>query len=102
MLLRARALCGGGVDARGGEYRLSAKTSVDQGPESEQREIPAPGSRAARFITGVTWDDLPAEVVRKAKLCLADTLASMVAGRVTSSSKIAAELAMDWWPATDA
>jgi len=48
----------------------------------------APGA-AARFIAGLSWADLPAEVVAKAKLCLADTLAAAIAGRVTRSSAIA-------------
>jgi len=61
----------------------------------------APGI-AARFIAGLSWADLPAEVVAKAKLCFADTLAAAIAGRAASSSAIAAGLAASWWPAGEA
>jgi len=60
-----------------------------------------PGA-AARFIAGLSWADLPAEVIGKAKLCFADTLAAAIAGRVTRSSAIAAGLSASWWPAGEA
>ncbi|MEV1178627.1 MmgE/PrpD family protein, partial [Nonomuraea sp. NPDC049784] len=55
-------------------------------------------SPAARFITGLTWDMLPGEVIERAGMCLTDTLAAMLAGRATRAARVAADLAHDWWP----
>jgi len=57
---------------------------------------------AARFVAGLGWDDLPPDVVAKAKLCFVDTVAAMIAGRVMDSSAIAAGLAATWWPSDEA
>jgi 2-methylcitrate dehydratase PrpD len=57
---------------------------------------------AADFAARLSFDDLPADVVLRAKMCLADTLAAMIAGRQTASTRIAAELAAAWWPAPEA
>lgn len=59
---------------------------------------PVRTSPAAAFITDLTWQDIPEPVARRAALCLMDTLAAMLAGRTTASSRIAAELAASWWP----
>ncbi|MFG1944118.1 MmgE/PrpD family protein [Nonomuraea sp. NPDC048826] len=55
-------------------------------------------SPAARFITGITWDQLPREVIDRAVMCLTDTLAAMIAGRASRSAMIADDLARAWWP----
>jgi 2-methylcitrate dehydratase PrpD len=52
----------------------------------------------ASFITGLTWDDLPQDVVKRAVLCVIDTLGAMLAGRGARSTMIAAETATAWWP----
>jgi 2-methylcitrate dehydratase PrpD len=57
---------------------------------------------AVEFAARLSFDDLPADVVLRAKMCLADTLAAMIAGRQTASTRIAAELAAAWWPAPEA
>ncbi|MEO3887311.1 MmgE/PrpD family protein [Nonomuraea sp. B5E05] len=57
---------------------------------------------AARFITELTWDALPPEVIERAVMCLTDTLAAMIAGRTTTSSLVADDLARTWWPAGSA
>ena len=59
-------------------------------------------TRAVEFAARLTFDDLPADVVLRAKMCLADALAAMIAGRQTASTRIAAELAGAWWPAPEA
>ncbi|PZG18947.1 MmgE/PrpD family protein [Nonomuraea aridisoli] len=56
------------------------------------------GSPAAEFITRLTWDRLPAEVIERAVMCLTDTLAAMLAGRTAASARAAAGLAHAWWP----
>ncbi|MDV3129484.1 MmgE/PrpD family protein [Mycobacterium sp. 21AC1] len=56
-------------------------------------------SPAARFITGLTWDQLPRTVIDRAVMCLTDTLAAMLAGRSSRSAGIADDLAHAWWPA---
>jgi len=56
----------------------------------------------ARFIAETTWDTLPAEVREKARLCMADNLAALLAGSVTRSSAIAAEFAQKHLPGTEA
>lgn len=56
----------------------------------------------ASFIADTTWDSLPPEVQEKARLCLADDLAALLAGSVTRSSAIAAEFAGKHLRGTDA
>jgi 2-methylcitrate dehydratase PrpD len=63
---------------------------------------PSGASPAAAFITGLTWEDLPPQVVRRAVMCVIDTLGAMLAGRSARATKIAAETAGAWWPAQGA
>lgn len=59
-------------------------------------------SPAASFITTLRWQDLPDPVIRRAVMCLVDTVAAMLAGRPAESTRIAADLATAWWGAGDA
>jgi 2-methylcitrate dehydratase PrpD len=56
-------------------------------------------SPAADFITELTWEQLPREVIDRAVMCLIDTLAAMLAGRASTSARVADDLARAWWPA---
>ncbi|MFB4283901.1 MmgE/PrpD family protein [Nonomuraea sp. MTCD27] len=56
-------------------------------------------SPAATFVTQLTWDLLPREVIDRAVMCLTDTLAAMLAGRMSRSARVADDLAHAWWPA---
>ncbi|GAA1748479.1 MmgE/PrpD family protein [Nonomuraea bangladeshensis] len=56
-------------------------------------------SPAAAFITGLTWERLPREVIDRAVMCLIDTLAAVLAGRASKSALVADDLARAWWPA---
>lgn len=90
---------------------MTAGTSVPIGDGQAQPAVGGPAatarqaagaSDAARFITGLSWDDLPRDVVRRAAMCVTDTLGAMLAGRGARSSVIAAETAAAWWPAPEA
>jgi 2-methylcitrate dehydratase PrpD len=71
-------------------------------PHTLQRRSCRTAGVVARFSARLRWPDVPPEVAEKAKLCLIDTLAAMIAGRVTSSSAIAAGVAAAWCPAPEA
>lgn len=59
-------------------------------------------SPAALFIMGLTWEDLPRNVARRAVMCVIDTLGAMLAGRSAQAASIAAETAAAWWPMPEA
>ena len=50
-------------------------------------------SLAVRFILETQWDGLPAEVQKKARMCLMDDLSATISGSRTRVSRIAAEFA---------
>jgi 2-methylcitrate dehydratase PrpD len=50
---------------------------------------------AARFVAGARWEDLPIAVQRKARMCLADSLAATIAGTLTRVSRISADYASE-------
>jgi 2-methylcitrate dehydratase PrpD len=54
--------------------------------------------RAAGFIASVRWNDLPAQVQWKARMCLVDNLAALLAGTLTDVSRISADHAAELWP----
>lgn len=56
----------------------------------------------AEFVAGVTWEDLPAEVRRTARLALMDTLGATLAGIPAQVSRITAEFAHRVWPGEEA
>ncbi len=56
----------------------------------------------ARFITGTTWDDLPEEVRRKARMCLMDDLGAAIGGARTEVGRIAAQFAVERLPGREA
>jgi len=57
---------------------------------------------AAQFIADTRWDDLPAAVQHKAKMCLVDIVAAIVGGALTPISGIAAAYAPVAWPGDQA
>lgn len=57
---------------------------------------------AAQFIATARWEDLPAAVQRKARMCLADNLGATLAGTLTRVSRIAADYAAAAWPGDEA
>ena len=57
---------------------------------------------AAEFIATVRWEDLPAPVQAKARMCLADGLSAMLAGTLTRVSRISADFAAETWPGSQA
>ena len=57
---------------------------------------------AAQFIADTRWDGLPDVVRHKAKMCLVDIIAAIVAGVATPVSGIAAAYAPVVWPGDDA
>lgn len=59
-------------------------------------------SLAARFIVEATWDNLPATVQRKARMCLMDNLAATISGAQTEVSRIATEFASTRIPGEEA
>lgn len=61
-------------------------------------EQPANGSDVvAGFIINLNWDDLPAAVQERARLCLLDGLGAVLAGTLTPLSHIAAGYAASAW-----
>ncbi|MBW2611817.1 MAG: MmgE/PrpD family protein [Deltaproteobacteria bacterium] len=56
----------------------------------------------ARFIAETRWEDLPAEVQEKARMCLVDNLGATLAGTPTRVSHICADYAQATWPADKA
>ncbi len=57
---------------------------------------------AARFVASARWEDLPADVQRKARMCFADGLAATIAGTLTRVSRIAGDYAAEAWRGDDA
>ena len=58
--------------------------------------------QVAEFICGITWDDIPATVQRKAKLCLLDNLGALLSGTLTQVSQVAAAFATECLPGDEA
>lgn len=56
----------------------------------------------ARFVTGLTWDKLPAPVQLKLRMILLDILGAAVAGTLAPVSRITAGYAADTWPGEQA
>ena len=56
----------------------------------------------AQFITRTRWEDLPATVQEKARMCLVDNLGATLAGTRTRISHICAEYAHVTWPSDKA
>lgn len=54
------------------------------------------------FITGLTWDAVPPEVQRMARMALLDTLGAALAGTLTPISRITADYAAETWPGDQA
>jgi 2-methylcitrate dehydratase PrpD len=52
---------------------------------------------AARFVAETRWEDLPAAVQRKARMCFADGLGTTLAGTLTRVSRISADYAAEAW-----
>lgn len=52
---------------------------------------------AAHFIVDARWENLPAAVQRKARLCFADGLGAALAGTLTRVSRISADYAVEAW-----
>jgi 2-methylcitrate dehydratase PrpD len=57
---------------------------------------------AAFFIANARWEDLPAQVQWKARMCLVDGLGAMLAGTLTRVSRISADYAAEMWPGNQA
>jgi len=58
--------------------------------------------RTAAFISSLRWADLPDPVRRKAKMCLVDNAAALLAGTPTRLSQISAEYAARLWRGDEA
>jgi 2-methylcitrate dehydratase PrpD len=56
----------------------------------------------AKFIAETRWEDLPADVQEKARMCLVDNLGATLAGTLTRVSRICADYAQATWPRGDA
>lgn len=56
----------------------------------------------AQFITRTRWEDLPAAVQEKARMCLVDNLGATLAGTLTRVSRICADYASVTWPSDKA
>jgi 2-methylcitrate dehydratase PrpD len=52
---------------------------------------------AAHFVAETQWENLPAAVQRKARMCFADSLGATLAGTLTSVSRISADYAVEAW-----
>jgi len=52
----------------------------------------------AEFIHSLDWDDLPAQVQQRARLCLLDILGGILGGALLPASRISAECAASIWP----
>jgi 2-methylcitrate dehydratase PrpD len=83
-----------------GDRRFRAAAAAGQPPPTAA--WPSGASPAATFITGLSWQDVPHQVARRAVMCVVDTLGAMLAGRSARATKIAAETAAAWWPAQGA
>jgi 2-methylcitrate dehydratase PrpD len=57
---------------------------------------------AAEFIANACWEELPAQVHWKARMCLVDGLGAMLAGTLTRVSRISADYAAETWPGDQA
>ncbi|MFM0221708.1 MmgE/PrpD family protein [Paraburkholderia dipogonis] len=57
------------------------------------------GASAIAFIHGLTFGDLPKDVVEQGRLCLLDLLGVALAGRQTALSRIASDHAVDFFAA---
>jgi 2-methylcitrate dehydratase PrpD len=57
---------------------------------------------AACFVAETRWENLPAEVQRKARMCFADGLAATIAGTLTRVSRIAGDYAVQAWGGNEA
>jgi 2-methylcitrate dehydratase PrpD len=51
----------------------------------------------AHFVAETRWEDLPAAVQRKARMCFADGLGAAIAGTLTNVSRISADYAAEAW-----
>jgi len=56
----------------------------------------------AKFIAETRWEDLPADVQEKARMCLVDNLGATLSGTKTRYSQICADYAQATWPADKA
>ena len=56
---------------------------------------------AADYIVSVAWEDLPAEVKDKAKVCLLDALSAIVSGRLVKMTEITERFVAKLWPNAD-
>ena len=52
---------------------------------------------AARFVAEARWENLPAAVQRKARMCFADSLGATLAGTLTRVGRISADYAAEAW-----
>jgi 2-methylcitrate dehydratase PrpD len=57
---------------------------------------------AARFVARTCWDDLPAPVQAKVRMCFADGLGATIAGTLTRVSRISGEYAATSWGGDEA
>jgi 2-methylcitrate dehydratase PrpD len=53
------------------------------------------GDQVTQFICNTVWDSLPANVQRKAKLCLLDNLGALLSGTLTQVSRVSAAFASE-------
>jgi 2-methylcitrate dehydratase PrpD len=58
--------------------------------------------RAGHFIAAISWQELPAAVQEKARLCLVDNLGAALAGGLMRVSQIGAAYAAETWPGDQA
>lgn len=56
----------------------------------------------SRFVTGLSWDQLPEAVQHKLRLILLDALGATIAGTLTPISRITAAYAAETWPGEQA
>jgi 2-methylcitrate dehydratase PrpD len=50
----------------------------------------------ASFVTGLTWQDFPHDVARRAVLCIIDTLGAMLVGRSARATREEAQFSLAW------
>jgi 2-methylcitrate dehydratase PrpD len=58
--------------------------------------------QVTKFICNMVWDGLPADVQRKAKLCLLDNLGALLSGTLTQVSRVSAAFASQRMPGDEA
>jgi 2-methylcitrate dehydratase PrpD len=58
--------------------------------------------KVAEFVRSLRWEELPAAVQEKAKLCLLDVLGATVSGTMTRISQITADYAAQAWKGNEA